>query len=82
MYVIDPEIAIQYREEHLQKEPYNVKIKESILELVDNIIRTNHPFAQIYKRTDRLYKDEIQRRELEGEPDLPKFRVTLNIYTI
>lgn len=75
MYVIDPLTAIQYRDKYLREKPYNIEIKETILELVDTMIRTNHPFAKIYKRTDRLFKDEIQRRELEGEPDIPRFRV-------
>lgn len=75
LYVIDPSKAIAYRDQHLRNKPYNVEIKESVLQIIDFIIREHHPFANVYKSTDEIFQKEIQKRQKSGDNDIPSFRV-------
>lgn len=74
LYIIDAQKAIEYRDQHLQAKPYNVKIHETVLTLLDAIMR-NHPFAKSYIRADDVYQKEVKKRAKKGNPDIPSFRV-------
>lgn len=75
LYEIDPSKAIEYRDKHLKEAPYNVVVRENVLKLIDEIIRECHPFAQVYKSSAEIYNKEVQKRQNEGNLDVPNFRV-------
>jgi len=78
MYCIDPQEALLYRQTLLQNEMSKRKIKNKILSIIEYCIREFHPFAKIYKTGAEMYKEALEKCILNGEMDVPNFRVLFN----
>ena len=78
MYLIDPEVATSARQKILC-DKHQVNIRDEVLQFLDHIIRTYHPFAKSYKSADELFKKRTVENISRGK-EVPDFRVRNVIY--
>ena len=75
MYVIDPEVATSARQKIFSDE-HQVTIRDDVLQFLDHIIRTYHPFAKSYKSAYELFKKRTVENASRGK-EVPDFRVRI-----
>ena len=73
MCVIDPEVATSTMQKIFSNK-HQVNIRDDVLQFLDHIIRTYHPFAKSYKSADELFKKRTVENISRGK-EVPDFRV-------
>jgi hypothetical protein len=78
MYCIDPTKAAELRLSRFAE--VDLKIREGVINMIDTMIRREHPFAKAYQKAGEIYEEEKTRLEKGEILDFPRFRVFINIY--
>lgn len=73
MYCIDPKQAVDIKLSNYAKE--QIDVKPEVANLVETMIRANHPFASAYKQADEIFCEESALAVAQAR-DVPNFRVS------
>jgi hypothetical protein len=77
MYCIDPTTATELRLSKFAE--IDLKIRHGVINMIETMIRREHPFAKAYQRAGQIYEEE-KHRVASGEIlDFPRFRVFITI---